>query len=52
MRTFIIVILFMVICFTGSTQKYKSLHKKAIVVDTHNDVLDAAIMEGLHIEMI
>lgn len=31
-------------------QAYKSLHDKAIVVDTHNDVLSSVIMKGLHIE--
>jgi membrane dipeptidase len=31
-------------------QSYKRLHKKAIVVDTHNDVLGAAVMRGMHLE--
>lgn len=31
-------------------QSYRSLHKKAIVVDTHNDVLSTATMNGLDIE--
>src|SRR3954447_19182481 len=33
-----------------SCQSYKSLHQKAIVVDTHNDVLSSATMKGLSIE--
>jgi membrane dipeptidase len=33
-----------------SAQNFKKLHKKAIVVDTHNDVMGAAIMRGLHLE--
>ena len=36
--------------FTGHAQRYMKLHEKAIVVDTHNDVLSAATMEGLNIE--
>lgn len=31
-------------------QNYTSLHHKAIVVDTHNDVLSSATMNGLNIE--
>lgn len=33
-----------------SAQHYKSIHKNAIVVDTHNDVLSTATMTGLNIE--
>ncbi|MBX3258055.1 MAG: dipeptidase [Chitinophagaceae bacterium] len=33
-----------------SAQHYKHLHEKAVVVDTHNDVLSSATMEGLNIE--
>ncbi len=36
--------------FLSSCQSYKSLHQKAIVVDTHNDVLSSATMKGLNIE--
>lgn len=36
--------------FLFSCQSYKSLHQKAIVVDTHNDVLSSATMKGLNIE--
>ena len=31
-------------------QNYKAIHQKAIVVDTHNDVLSSATMHGLNIE--
>ncbi len=34
----------------SNAQKFKRLHKKAIVVDTHNDVLGAAVMRGMHME--
>ncbi|HVF97339.1 MAG TPA: dipeptidase [Flavisolibacter sp.] len=33
-----------------SCHSYKSFHQKAIVVDTHNDVLSTATMKGLNIE--
>ncbi len=36
--------------FLFSCQSYKSLHQKAIVVDSHNDVLSSATMKGLNIE--
>ena len=36
--------------FFFSCQSYKSLHKNAVVIDTHNDVLSTATMKGLNIE--
>lgn len=36
--------------FLFACSSYKSLHRKAIVVDTHNDVLSTATMRGLNIE--
>jgi len=36
--------------FLFSCQSYKMLHRDAIVVDTHNDVLSSATMKGLNIE--
>jgi len=33
-----------------AAQSYQKLHEKAIVVDTHNDVLSSATMHGLDIE--
>ncbi|MBX2925804.1 MAG: dipeptidase [Chitinophagaceae bacterium] len=39
------------LCVTGvKAQQYQVLHEKAVVVDTHNDVLSSATMEGLSIE--
>jgi membrane dipeptidase len=35
---------------TSSAQSYKQIHDKAIVIDTHNDVLSSATMKGLNIE--
>ena len=34
----------------SNAQRYKNIHRKAIVVDTHNDVLGAAVMRGMHLE--
>ena len=34
----------------AGAQEYLKLHEKAIVVDTHNDVLSTATMEGMDIE--
>lgn len=45
MRLFLFVSLFLVSC-----QSYKHLHQKAIVADTHNDVLSTATMRGLNID--
>ena len=44
--------LFFICCsvFFLSCQSYKSLHKKSVVIDTHNDVLSSATMKGLNIE--
>ncbi|MBB1285520.1 membrane dipeptidase [Flavisolibacter sp. BT320] len=36
--------------FLFSCQSYKRLHRNALVVDTHNDVLSTATMRGLSIE--
>src|SRR6476661_11210380 len=45
MRLFLFVSFFLVSC-----QSYKHLHQKAIVADTHNDVLSTATMRGLNID--
>ncbi len=38
------------ILLLASCQSYKSLHKKAILIDTHNDVLSSATMKGMNID--
>lgn len=43
-------LLFTFSLFLFSCQSYKTLHRKAILVDTHNDVLSTATMRGLSIE--
>src|SRR5579863_8110958 len=35
---------------TANGQSYQTIHEKAIVVDTHNDVLSTATMNGMDIE--
>src|SRR3954454_8973306 len=50
MKCLAILMLLLLTCFTVYAQAYKKLHEKAIVVDTHNDVLSEAVMKGLHIE--
>ncbi len=43
-----IAFLFCAVC--SNAQSYRTIHNKAIVVDTHNDVLSSATMHGLNIE--
>ena len=45
MRIFLLLSFFFLSC-----QSYKALHRNAIVIDTHNDVLSSATMKGLNIE--
>lgn len=46
----LLVFYLLLITFVCDAQRYKRLHQKAIVVDTHNDVLSAAVMRGMHLE--
>ncbi len=45
---------FLLICslyvLTASAQSYKKVHDKAIVIDTHNDVLSSVSMKGLKMD--
>jgi membrane dipeptidase len=47
---FILRLLLLLLAFPAAAQSYNKLHSKAIVVDTHNDVLSSATMNGLSIE--
>jgi membrane dipeptidase len=47
---FIRTCLLLCIATSGYAQSYQQLHQKALVVDTHNDVLSSATMRGLNIE--
>jgi membrane dipeptidase len=35
---------------SGHAQRYKKIHRNAIVIDTHNDVMGAGIMKGMRLE--
>jgi membrane dipeptidase len=48
-RSVRLVLLFLLPVF-ASAQPYLKLHEKAIVVDTHNDVLSGVVMHGMNIE--
>ncbi|MBD0285809.1 MAG: dipeptidase [Bacteroidota bacterium] len=43
-------LLFFLWTFSAPAQLYQRLHRKATVVDTHNDVLSTATLRGLNIE--
>jgi membrane dipeptidase len=43
-------LLLLIAIFLFSCQSYKQLHRQAVVVDTHNDVLTTATMRGLIID--
>jgi len=40
---------FALIFLQGYSQSTAKLHKKAIVVDTHNDILSSSVLDGLDI---
>ncbi len=50
MKHLLILIVMLTAVYTAQTQRYKKLHKKALVADTHNDLLSTVIMKGMHIE--
>lgn len=33
-------------CFLSYSQPYKKVHQKAVLIDTHNDVLSSAVLDG------
>jgi membrane dipeptidase len=47
-KTIVLTILF-AYSLTASAQPWRKLHRKAIVVDTHNDVLSTASIKGLNV---
>ncbi len=49
-KVFSIAALLLMGCMSIQAQQYKKIHDNAIVIDTHNDVLSTATMEGLSIE--
>jgi len=42
--------LFLLLSIVSSAQSYQKIHNKAVVIDTHNDVLSTITMKGLDIE--
>ena len=38
--------LFCLIGYSGFAQSWQTIHNRAIVVDTHNDVLSSSVLEG------
>ena len=42
--------LFLLLSIAASAQSYQKIHNKAVVIDTHNDVLSTITMKGLDIE--
>lgn len=50
MKHLLIMVLMLTAVYTGQTQRYKKLHKKALVADTHNDLLSTVVMKGMRIE--
>jgi membrane dipeptidase len=36
----------LLIIVAGNTQSYKKIHQKAVLIDTHNDVLSSAVLDG------
>src|SRR5687768_9689813 len=37
------------ICSAAVSQSYKKIHQKAVLIDTHNDVLSSAVLDGMDI---
>ena len=49
MRNTIFFFLFIITVFTASSQSVRKLHYKAVLVDTHNDVLSSGVLDGINI---
>jgi membrane dipeptidase len=48
MRNSLLFFLF-IICFTASSQSVRKIHYKAVLADTHNDVLSSGVLDGIDI---
>jgi membrane dipeptidase len=46
MKNFYSLCLFLLTCFLCYSQSYKKVHQKAVLIDTHNDVLSSAVLDG------
>src|SRR5437763_6128412 len=40
----------LVLCLGAAGQRYEKIHRKAVVVDTHNDVLSSVTLKGMDFE--
>lgn len=49
MKKIIVLTTLFAYCLTASAQPWRKLHRKAILVDTHNDVLSTASIKGLNV---
>jgi len=45
-----LLILLSLVIASGASAQYKKIHRKAVVIDTHNDVLSTVVMKGMHVE--
>ena len=46
MKNWICLLLIYCNCSVGYSQAHKKIHSKATVIDTHNDVLSSAVLDG------
>lgn len=46
MKNFYSLCFFLLTCVLSFSQSYKKVHHKAILIDTHNDVLSSAVLDG------
>ena len=49
MRNILFLFLFLLTVFTAYSQSVRKLHYKAVLVDTHNDVLSSGVLDGIDI---
>lgn len=49
MKVYLLLFIFMSFSVIAYSQSYKKFHRKAVVVDGHNDVLSEAVVEGVDI---
>ena len=46
MKKWICFSMVLIACSVGYSQAYRKLHSKAVLIDTHNDVLSSAVLDG------
>lgn len=50
MKPILFGLFFLLSANTVLCQRYRKIHEKAIVADTHNDVISEVVLEGMHLE--